>query len=121
MTCKDCYSYNVCSKKDGTTNFYGKELACNDVEKRCQYFKDKSLIIELPCEVGDDFFIIAQLLKKGKYTDFFIDERQISCFEYDGKRLMIYDFDGIDFEIDDIYLDKEEAEAKLKELNNERY
>lgn len=52
MTCKKCYHCDVCSEKDGTTNFYGKELACNDVEKRCQYFKDKSRIVELPCKVG---------------------------------------------------------------------
>ncbi len=79
-------------------------------------------IVELPCKVGDNFFIITQRFEKGKYTDFFIDERQISCFEYDGKSLTIYDFDGIDFEIDDIYLDKSKTEEKLKELNgNERY
>lgn len=45
MTCKDCYFYNVCSEKDGTTNFMERNLLCNDVEKICQYFKDKSLII----------------------------------------------------------------------------
>ncbi len=79
-------------------------------------------IVELPCKVGDNFFIITQRFEKGKYTDFFIDERQISCFEYDGKSLTIYDFDGIDFEIDDIYLDKSKTEEKLKELNGyERY
>lgn len=76
----------------------------------------------MPCKVGDNFFIIAQRLEKGKYTDFFIGERQISCFEYDEKSLTIYDFDGIDFEIDDIYFDKSKAEARLKEINNdERY
>lgn len=53
MTCKDCYHCDVCSEKDGTTNFYGKELACNDVDKICQYFKDKSLIIELPIKATD--------------------------------------------------------------------
>lgn len=31
MTCKDCYHCDVCSEKDGTTNFYGKKFACNDV------------------------------------------------------------------------------------------
>jgi hypothetical protein len=72
----------------------------------------------LPCKAGDDFFIIAQRLEKGKYTEYFIDERQVSCFEYDGKNLTVYDFDEIGFDIDDIYLDKSKAEAKLEELNN---
>nr|DAF79756.1 MAG TPA: hypothetical protein [Caudoviricetes sp.] len=122
MTCKDCYHYDACKEK-----FAGLKKLCVEkpekhteldpqVENRCQQFKDKSLIVELPCKVGDIFFIIAQRFEKGKYTDFFIDERQISCFEYDGKSLTIYDFDEIRFALDDIYFDKSKAEARLKEL-----
>lgn len=85
----------------------------------CPFRNDKAKYIELPCKAGDDFFIIAQRFEKGKYTEYFIDERQVSCFEYDGKNLTVYDFDEIGFDIDDIYLDKSKAEAKLKELNNE--
>lgn len=73
-------------------------------------------LVELPCKVGDNFFIIAQRFEKGEYTDFFIDKRQVTHFEYDGKTLMIYDFDGIVFVLDDIYFEKSKAEAKLKEL-----
>lgn len=58
MTCKKCYHCDVCSEKDGTTNFYGKEFACNDVEKRCQYFKDKSRIVELPYPLRTKVFVI---------------------------------------------------------------
>lgn len=76
-------------------------------------------LVELPCKVGDNFFIIAQRFKKGKCTDFFIDERQISCIEYDGKKLIVYDFSGMYYNIDNIYFEKSKAEAKLKELNNE--
>lgn len=73
-------------------------------------------LVELPCKVGDNFFIIAQRFEKGKYTDFFIDKRQVTKFEYYGKTLMIYDFDEIGFSLDEVYFDKSEAEAKLKEL-----
>lgn len=82
-------------------------------------------LVELPCKVGDNFFIIAQRFEKGKYTDFFIDKKQVTHFEYNGKILMIYDFEGVsyvyDFEemgfvLDSIYFDKSKAEAKLKEL-----
>lgn len=122
MTCKDCYHCEACENR-----FAGLKKICVDepvkhlelspaVEKCCKNFKDKSRIIELPCKVGDIFFIIAQRFEKGKYTDFFIDERQISCFEYDGKSLTIYDFDEIRFALDDIYFDKSKAEARLKEL-----
>lgn len=115
MTCKDCIHYDICHN-----NF--KNIDLNEEmtdEHCCVYFKDKSRIIELPCKVGDDFFIIAQRFEKGKYTEYFIDERQVSCFEYDGKNLTVYDFDGIDFDIDNIYFDKSKAEAKLKEFNDE--
>ena len=109
MTCKDCYHSDVC----------GFEQCDSGALTFCTYFKDKSRIIELPCKIGDNFFIIVQRLEKGKYTEYLIDERQVSYFEYDGKKLTVYDFDGIDFDIDDICFDKSKAEAKLKELNNE--
>lgn len=112
MTCKDCIHYDVCNMYDGP-------YISVHLDHNCEYFKDKSLIVELPCKVGDDFFIIAQRFEKGKYTEHFIDERQVFCFEYNGKKLTVYDFDGIDFDIDNIYFDKSKAESKLKELNNE--
>ena len=109
MNCKDCCHYDMC----------GFECCNDDALTFCKGFKDKSRIVELPCKAGDDFFIINQRFEKGKYTEYFIDEKQVSCFEYDGKKLTVYDFDGIDFDIDDVYLDKSKAEAKLKELNDE--
>lgn len=114
MTCKDCIHYDICHN-----NF--KNIDLNEEmtdEHCCVYFKDKSRFVELPCKAGDDFFIIAQRFEKGKYTEYFIDERQVSCFEYDGKNLTVYDFEGIDFDIDNIYFDKSKAESKLMELNN---
>lgn len=110
MTCKDCDHYDVCCE-------LMKQLHWNP--ELCNSFKDKSLIVELPCNIGDDFFIIAQRLEKGKYTEYSIDERQVSCFEYDGKNLTVYDFDGIDFDIDDVYFDKSKAMERVKELNND--
>ena len=73
--------------------------------------------ITLPCEVNSIFYIIAQRLEKGKYTSYFVDERQVSCFEYDGKEITIYDFDGINFSTDEIFFDREEAQTKARLLN----
>lgn len=46
MTCKDCYHYNACK-------FYNKNLPkeYDPIECQCDNFKDKSLIVELPCKV----------------------------------------------------------------------
>lgn len=41
--CENCYHYEVCSDIYDLT----------DVFEDCEHFKGKSLIVELPCEVGD--------------------------------------------------------------------
>lgn len=42
MTCKDCYHYDMC----------GYERCDDDALTFCKDFKNKSLIVELPCKVG---------------------------------------------------------------------
>ena len=37
-TCRKCIHWDKCSKVDGTTRFYGKEMACNNAEKLCEWF-----------------------------------------------------------------------------------
>lgn len=56
MTCKDCYHYS-CHKHwyDGFEDFDSRFNDTN-VEILCPEFKDKSKIIELPCNVGDTVY-----------------------------------------------------------------
>lgn len=62
MTCKDCIHYDVCHRRINSIDFLpvikGKVSIssimyknCDDVEKHCLQFKDKSRIIELPYKV----------------------------------------------------------------------
>lgn len=121
MTCKDCYHCDVCSEKDGTTNFYGKEFACNDVEKRCQYFKDKSLIVELPYPLRTKVFVIRS--QSSDKNNLYIFEDYITGYIY-GKYglLMTFDYHLSEDNFERVFTDKSKAEEKLKELNNdERY
>lgn len=64
MKCKDCYHYDVCYIRINSIDFLpvikGKismssimYKECNDVEKHCLHFKDKSQIIELPMKTTD--------------------------------------------------------------------
>lgn len=115
MTCKDCIHCDVCSEKDGTTNFYGKEFACNDVEKRCQYFKNKSLIVELPCKVGDKVYRPSKCLGVVQFIITSLNIYQSELFFTDDSENIIY----LPEIGKTVFLTKEEAEAKLKELNNE--
>ena len=106
-----------CSKKDKKKRV---DKYCADADEVCKHFKDKSQNIELPCKVNDTFCCLSQYAEKGELQNkYFIDERQVSCLEYDGT-LCVYDYDGIDFSLDDIFFDKSKAEAKLKELNDGR-
>lgn len=53
MTCKDCFHYEACS-------FYNRNLKdeFDPIELQCDNFKEKSLIVELPCRVGDTVYVL---------------------------------------------------------------
>lgn len=46
MTCRCCIHFDVCSK-GGKTQYYGRVIACNDVEERCNLFKNKADVVEV--------------------------------------------------------------------------
>lgn len=117
MTCKDCYHYDACK-------FYNKNLPekYDPIEWQCDNFKDKSLIIELPCKIGTELFLSDYIMQHHRLKEYkFIGTRVvmvIECFEFQRtcKRFLDEHF-GIT-----VFLTKEEAETKLKELNgNETY
>ena len=121
MTCKDCYHYDVCAIHgiDVENTTFKKELCCGE-------FKDKSRIIELPCNVGDEIYV----LNRGNIPQkMILDEPDIRCHcakednlcmaLCDDKKHSIcaYRFknDGSDIG-EKVFRTKSEAEAKLKEL-----
>ena len=99
------------------------KMVANSIElQRYKDLEKQGKLIELPCAVVDTVYCLAQYAEKGELADnFFINEIQISSFEFNRQlTLTIYDLDGIDYTLDDIFLTKEEAEAKLKELRGEQ-
>ena len=52
MTCKDCVHYEVCKYGEYRSN----GLYCTG--EKCKQFKPKSRFVELPCEVGQEFYWI---------------------------------------------------------------
>lgn len=117
MTCKDCYHYEACKEK-----FAGLKKICVDkpkkhmelnprVENRCQQFKDKSLVVELPF-----IAMIEQYLVNGKFAD------NIYLQKFNGRYATVYiDKNKWGTPLIDICgkysYNTEEAEARLKELN----
>lgn len=113
MTCEDCYHYEACKEK-----FAGLRKICvKNPEKHleldpraeivCQQFKDKSLIIELPCKVGDKVYAVIRSICFGNH----IQEMTIKEFGI---------YAQTDFAVitrwPNVFLDKSKAEARLKEL-----
>lgn len=118
MTCKDCIHYDVCAINgiDVEDTTFKKELCCGE-------FKDKSRIIELPCNMGDTVyhtttFGICQLTVASIHL--FWDKRKTRIKRYS----YIVGLNNLDYtyrlplkEIGKtVFLTKEQAEAKLKEL-----
>ncbi len=93
---------------------------CDDVEKHCLHFKDKSRFVELPCKVGDKAYYLS--IKRAVPLTYKIEQAEV--LNYNINRYGIFDVKirqlNSDYifrtSIDKIYFTKEEAEAKLKEL-----
>lgn len=108
-TCKDCLYYECCSSLNKEFKKYPKDYIGSDlVARNCSTFKDKSRFVELPCKVGDTVYQVG--------TDGILYSIEITK--------MIYDTKGIAFDEraigKTVFLTKEEAEVKLKELQNDR-
>lgn len=132
MTCKDCVHCGLCK--------YRSTLMIEDscLAEQCDYFKDNSLFIKLPCKIGDKYYKIQQQCTERGYYDKFTDTDIMDCESYcdrDGKcdrRYYIkeYKFNSLsqivsyyeEYILDNrfeqcrrIFHDKEEAERVLKE------
>lgn len=46
-TCKDCLGFEFCLDRLGTTKYYDKAIAANNVEELCRKFKDRKRFIEV--------------------------------------------------------------------------
>lgn len=113
MTCKDCIHYEICNKRKNSISL--DPMGCG---YKCPDFKDKSRFIELPCKVGDTVYVIRKI--PNSVIKPFITEEKIEpwAVTYENimgghSRILIEEFNN------SVFLTKEEAEAKLKELQNE--
>lgn len=139
MICKDCIHYDVCHRRINSIDFLpvikGKVSMspimyneCDDVEKYCSHFKDKSLIVELPCRVGEEIYV---LNKESIPQRMILDRPDIRCHCTKEHNLCMALCDDTKHNIcayrlkndgsdigKKVFRTKQEAEAKLKELNN---
>lgn len=125
MTCKNCIHFEMCLKKCGKSKAFAETV---DEEyfshaDKCDYFKDKSRYIELPCKVGTTLYFL--------YNSPYADKPDLTPriykttdwhFEVDKTGIVINTDDIHSFnKVYDYYLGKtvfltrEEAERALKE------
>ena len=121
MRCKDCYHNEICPLWDDYNDIPycdGYSDFCNNYD----HFKDKSLIVELPCKVGDKVYYLSiekavplmHKIEKGGVLGYNIDRYGI----FDVKIRQLNSNYVFRTGIDKIYFTKSKAEAKLKELEN---
>lgn len=126
MNCKDCFHYEVCK---------GYEEFDFADHSKCDTYKDKSKIVELPCKVGNTVYILEYEddipIDYSGYifimanNDFAFLSPMINgednsieiCNEFYQRSLDYQDNSGIIVPIAEIFT-KEEAKARLKELQD---
>jgi hypothetical protein len=139
MTCKDCIHYDVCHRRINSIDFLpvikGKVSIssimykkCDDVEKHCLHFKDKSRIIEPTLNVGEKVWFLHRssneiceaTVTRVEYN-YFTNPQEWIEIEYISSSIGKLTYKTrIDLMLGKVvFFTKEEAEAKLKELNNE--
>lgn len=124
--CENCIHYEICdhyhiATDTGEYAYQNIDLEeREDVEEICDHFKDKSLFVELPCKVGDDVWY--NTFKKNATVCIGIQPHKVDridvCLVCGEKELIetkipIWQIGKI------VFLTKEDAEAKLKEMQNE--
>lgn len=123
MTCKKCYHCDVCSEKEWYLEL-GNISEHEGVDKVCKFFKDKSLVVELPCKVGDTVYY--PWIYDGQCGVAFNKVESIKIYVNGLPLVIVEDWRSdmpmpISFCNEDfgktVFLTRQEAEAKLKELN----
>ena len=105
MTCKDCIHFESCKNLYET---HGEGLSGDSYV--CDFFKDRSRFVELPCKVGDFvYFIKARRIMADIVSKFTIDRCGVMLQRVNGYNL------GYTYQLGKkIFLTLEEAEQALK-------
>ena len=113
--CENCIHYDVCL--DVEKNI--KALFSISIKHTgCEYFKDKSLFVELPCEWGKDVYTIVKSSKHILKTKLFaigITEEGYITYNPSEYPKDVFGINGVILG-ENTFANKESAEQKLKEM-----
>lgn len=99
-SCKDCLYYEVCSVDE----------SCLPDYVNCEHFKDRNRFVELPCKVGDTVFVVNGFKE--------IEEFEVDYYVVEKNVISVGMVDDGEYEIETVFLIREEAEKALKEREN---
>lgn len=128
MTCKDCIHLEIC---ESGAAYDMPVYSSVSMENKCECFKDKSKYIELPCKVGNMVYVIPSLtnfrlnIANGYTENNRVYEQKVHSIQmWNADKWCLWACDGINLLLQKFYketwfLTKAEAEAKLKELQND--
>lgn len=101
-SCKDCMHEEVCNIFSGDLNEDGAE--------KCVCFKDRSRFVELPCKVGDTVFVVNGFKE--------IDELEVDYYVAGKNVISVGMVDDGEYEVETVFLTREEAERALNSSEN---
>lgn len=110
-TCKDCIHFVVCD-----------EVPTKSADD-CDFFKDRSRFVELPCKAGDTVYFDNVHIQSARVLAIYIDAEggmlDLEITAYSDNALGFEKFINKDYKFEDIgkhlFLKKEEADQALKE------
>lgn len=135
MICKDCTHFETCKFAVNTFSI-GKYYDSINCSEKCEHFKERSKQVELPCDIGDIVYVLDyEDDKAADYSGYIFimannyfaflspmlngESNPIEiCNEYFQRSIDDEDNSGVIVPLAELFLTKEEAEAKLKELEN---
>lgn len=115
--CKDCIHEKVCVIKALPDAFENTRWD----KEPCDHFKDKSLVLDLPCDIDAEIFMLKDRYKCKKIIKTDIVKAHIDCFTVGAAKRVIADVcdEEGDFYIalgaEDFYLNYDATEQALKE------
>lgn len=125
MGCKHYESkYYACSNPNGTCAKYKHFI--NEIYNRLAELEDKienKTLIDLPCKVGDELFIIAKFVNSGEWfllNDYSVGDFIVTTIYLNLNKEIKLKINSYTIKLSDfgktVFLTKAEAEAKLREL-----
>lgn len=103
-SCKDCLHYEACKSQVPRT-FWDSE----NFYYHCKWFKDRNRFIELPCKIGDTVFVVNGFKE--------IDELEVDYYVVRKNVISVGMVDDGEYEVETVFLTREEAERALKNEN----